>query len=126
MTQKTRILVADDRSAIRFLLTEILTSHGYEVVTAADGVEALGIALAENFDLVLMDLIMPRKDGIETMLALRTRRPLWPIIAMSGGSPDYLPLAGKIGARRILAKPFDGATLIAAVENELGMPQRLS
>lgn len=126
MTQKTRILVADDESAIRFLLTEILTSQGYEVVTAADGVEALDIALSVDFDLVLMDLIMPRKDGIETMLALRTRRPFWPIIAMSGGSRDYLPLAAKLGARSTLAKPFDGQTLLAAIESELGRSQRLS
>jgi CheY-like chemotaxis protein len=130
MNPNPKILIVDDESSIRYLLSELLSSCGYDVATASDGDEALRCVVQEDFDLVLIDLIMPRKDGIETILELHARRPDTPVIAMSGGmhcgSTNFLPLATKLGARRTLAKPFGGRELLEAVEAEIGKPKSIS
>jgi DNA-binding response OmpR family regulator len=123
MNPAKRILVVDDEPTILFLLEQLLAAEGYEVVTASDGDEAHRLARTQWFDLFLVDLIMPRKDGIETILSLRSYRRNAPIIAMSGGwqggSRTCLPLAGKLGAFSTLAKPFDRETLIMKVRMTL-------
>jgi len=72
---------------------------------------------------------MPLKDGIETILQLRVSQPDIKIIAMSGGwnggGQSYLRLAGKLGASQTLSKPFDKATLLDAIEREIGRPEVL-
>jgi DNA-binding response OmpR family regulator len=119
MTPVKRILVVDDERTILFLLEQVLAAEGYEVVTASNGDEAQRLSRTQWFDLFLIDLIMPRKDGIETILSLRSFRPNTPIIAMSGGwnqgTRSCLPLAGKLGACATLAKPFDRGTLLGTV-----------
>ena len=126
MIPSTKILIADDESAIRILLTQIISADDYEVVTAVDGEDALRLACLEHFDLALIDLNMPRKDGIETILEMRVKRPATRIIAMCGGvdegSRSYLPLAIKLGASRTLAKPLDAQEVLAAIEVEVGKP----
>lgn len=123
MNPVKRILVVDDEPTILFLLEQLLAAEGYEVVTASDGDEALHLSRTQWFDLFLIDLIMPSKDGIETMLSLRTFRRNSPIIAMSGGwhggMRSCLPLAGKLGAYCTLAKPFDRDTLLRTVLSAL-------
>jgi CheY-like chemotaxis protein len=123
MTHPRRILVADDEPTIRFLLDKILTDEGYHVTTVSNGEEALRMSATHVFELFLIDLIMPGKDGIETILTLRAKRKHTPILAISGGWNDgansCLPLAGKLGACGTLAKPFDRATLLDAVRREL-------
>jgi len=105
-----KILLVDDDPDIRSLLKIMLTGEGHDVVEAADGTQALQVAQSQPFDLVLTDLIMPDKEGIETIMELRKKFPRIRIIAMSGGGvgrqEDYLGLAGKLGAMRTLAKPF--------------------
>ena len=124
MSFKAKILIVDDEAPMRFVIEHLLNAEGYHVTTAANGEIALELASRENFDLIMIDLIMPRKDGIETILLLRASQPQTKIIAMSGGwnggSHSYLRLAGKIGASRTLAKPFDRATLLHAIESETG------
>jgi two-component system, chemotaxis family, chemotaxis protein CheY len=126
---KTRILVVDDESALRFLIEQVLLAEGYEVRTACNGEDAIKLASREHFDIVLTDLIMPGTDGIETILWLRGCRPNARIIAMSGGSKcgcqNYLPLAAKIGASQTLPKPFDRRSLLDAVGKEIETPQLL-
>lgn len=123
----TRILIIDDDPNIRYLIDTVLTTEGYKAVTAASGDEAVSHASKQPFDLALIDLIMPGKDGIETMLLLRARQPQLRIIAMSGGwsggTRTCLPLAGKLGACATLAKPFDRAALLEAVRREVGEPE---
>lgn len=123
MNPVKRILVVDDDPAILFLLERLLAPEGYEVVTTSDGDEALHLSRSQWFDLFLIDMILPGKDGIETILSLRTLRRTAPIIAMSGGwhggTRSYLPLAGKLGAFSTLAKPFDRETLIMKVRMTL-------
>ena len=124
MNTPARILIVDDEAPMRFVIEHLLTEEGYQVSTAANGEAALELASAERFDLIMIDLIMPRKDGIETIVALRDSQPETKIIAMSGGwnggGNSYLRLAGKIGASLTLAKPFDRATLLNAIESEIG------
>lgn len=128
MNTASRILIVDDEPAILFLLEKILTSEGYQVSTAASGDEALAACREHWFDLVIIDLIMPVKDGIETMLSLRARQKHTPVVAMSGGwnggVHNCLPLAGKLGACSTLAKPFDRAALMEVVGREVRKPRR--
>ncbi|MEO5714787.1 MAG: response regulator [Luteolibacter sp.] len=127
MKPKSRILIVDDEAPMCFVIQHLLRAEGYEVSTASNGQEAIEIASKERFDLVMTDLIMPLKDGIETILHLRASQPEMKIIAMSGGwnggAQSYLRLAGKIGASQTLAKPFDKATLLEAIKREIGGPQ---
>lgn len=124
MKPEKRILVVDDEPVTLLLLEKLLATEGYDVVTADDGEAAHRLALNRSFDLFLIDLIMPRKDGIETILSLRASRQNAPIIAMSagwlGGTRSCLPLAEKLGACRTLAKPFERQTLLDTVRSALG------
>lgn len=123
MKSKLKILVVDDEAPMRMAIEQVLTAEGYEVRTATNGESAVEIATREHFDLILTDLIMPRMDGIEVILALTVSQPGTPIIAMSGaangGARCYLSLASKIGACQTLSKPFDRPTLLRAIEWEI-------
>lgn len=117
------ILVVDDDPLVRSSLQDFLSDAGYSVATASDGVEAAQRFKEAKPDLVVTDIIMPEKDGIETILDLRRRSPALRIIAISGGgrsrSTDFLTMAEKLGADATLAKPFDQGELIALVKRLL-------
>ncbi len=119
-----RILLVDDEEAFRVALAKILQLEKHEVTTAADGAEALKLVLRSQFDLVITDLVMPEKEGLETILELRKLLPDMKIIAMSGGGRgsayDYLKIASKMGAARTLAKPFTKAEIIQAIRELVG------
>ena len=118
-----KILLVDDNQDLLGLQGEFLRMSGHEVETAVNGVEALAQASRKNFDLVVTDIIMPSKDGIEVIIALRKSQPSAKIIAISGGgrlnAKDYLGIAQKLGAAATLAKPFSGSELVATVERVL-------
>jgi DNA-binding response OmpR family regulator len=118
-----RILVIDDEALIRGSLRLALESAGHEVLEAADGAAGLRFLDGPPVDLVLCDVFMPRKDGLETIQELRRLTPRLPVIAMSGGSPavpmDFLPLARRFGATRTLRKPFGVAEVLGAVREVL-------
>lgn len=106
-----RILIVDDEDYIRNLLVEILEGAGYEVLTAADGKEALGILEQHKVDLIMTDIIMPDMEGIEFINKVKRQKKLpVKIIAMSGSGntrvDNYLTLALKMGADVIIEKPF--------------------
>ena len=117
------ILVVDDEPVILRVVCTQLREAGHEVTAAADGAEALKLSCKSPFDLVITDLIMPDKEGIETIMALRRQSPTTKIIAISGGGwnsgKDYLVIARALGAQRTLAKPFTKAELLAAVAGVL-------
>ncbi len=121
-----KILVVDDDERIRALLLRMLERVGHEVALAADGDAAIAHYRQRGADLVLADILMPGKDGIEMILELRREAPELKIIAMSGGGrigPGcYLGIAEKLGAARTLAKPFSRDEVIAAVEEVLASP----
>ena len=110
----------DDNAAARLAIEAILTSYGYAVTCAADGEEGVRTFPRVRPDLVITDIIMPVKEGFETILALRREQPELKIIAMSGGGriagSDFLSMAQGFGADHIIAKPFDAEELIAVVQ----------
>ncbi len=106
----TRILVVDDEDLVRETLCNMLEDVGYEIVEAANGVEALHVFDEIEVDLVITDIFMPEKEGLETIAELRQRKPDVKVVAISGGGGDgkmdYLEFAKRFGARSILTKPF--------------------
>jgi CheY-like chemotaxis protein len=115
-----RILLIDDDPDV-LLAIEILLSHlGYTVETARNGREGLKMFRANAPDLVLTDIIMPEKEGIETIIEMRRLLPNARIVAMSGGGPmnreSLLDMTLKLGASDTLAKPCDDEQLARVIE----------
>ena len=121
--KKRRILVIDDESQIRAMLRQLLDSQGYEVLTAINGKEGVLKYRNHPFDLVITDIIMPEKEGIEMIMELKQEFPEIKIIAMSGGgraAPEgYLTIAKKVGAIQTFNKPVDQAHLLRTIEDVL-------
>ena len=120
-----RILLIEDDDELRKVIAQSLEHAGHEVSQAADGRQGLDIFHVANFDLVLTDLVMPGKEGVETIIELRRENPDLKIIAMSGGMPRssfYLNLAGHLGAQRTLAKPFTPTELLGVINEVLALP----
>jgi two-component system response regulator RegX3 len=117
MNQPTRILVVEDDPAILTGLEEKLTLEGYAVQTAADG-EAAQDRLAEgSFDLVVLDLMLPRLDGLSVLRWLRKRDRALPVLILSAKGREEDKVAGlRAGADDYLAKPFGLSELLARVE----------
>jgi DNA-binding response OmpR family regulator len=118
-----RILVIDDDDTLRAMLRRLFSTAGYEVAVAGDGVEGVRIQQAQPFDLIMTDLVMPEKEGLEVIMEIRKNYPATKIIAMSGGGrihPDqYLELARSLGAKRVFSKPFKAGEVLAAVRELL-------
>ena len=117
------ILVIDDEEWIREELVEVLEMRDHTVTEASDGVEGLERFVDGSFDLVVTDIIMPNKGGIETIAELRNLAPNVKIVAMSGGgrveSRDFLAVAERFGTLATMAKPFALDEFIAVVEGAL-------
>jgi|FLOH01.1.fsa_nt_gi CheY-like chemotaxis protein len=113
-----RILVVDDEADVRRVACSFLEDAGYETLEAANGVEAIEVMLRIPCDLVLTDLVMPEKEGAETVMELRKTYPGLAIIAMSGvvGAEFYLRAARMLGAGATLLKPFTREELVESVE----------
>ena len=113
------ILLVDDDLQVLDVLSEMLRLEGHSVVTAENGAIALERMRQGIFDLVITDIIMPDKEGLETISDIRKRDTQMPIIAISGGGrigpDDYLEAARHIGANATLAKPFARRELINTV-----------
>lgn len=119
-TPAARILVVDDEAGVRSYLRTVLEQAGYVVSEAADGKEALRLALSEPLELVITDLVMPEREGIETIQALRRRVPGIRIIAISGAFGGRLLSAAKImGADMVLDKPVSAEQVRAKVAEVL-------
>lgn len=118
------ILIIDDDAALRATVRKILERAGHEVRDAGDGDRGLRIFREEGADLVITDIIMPEKEGIETIQELREADPDLPILAISGGGradpSEPLTDARLLGADETLAKPFDVDELRKTVEHLLG------
>jgi CheY-like chemotaxis protein len=105
-----RILVVDDDAALRKLLVHALEHAGYSVLSAENGDEAEAHFQGVYIDLVVTDLVMPQRDGLETIMMVKHLRPDTKIVAMSGGGlhlkSNYLSAARAFGADETLTKPF--------------------
>lgn len=125
---KPRIVLADDDDSFRALLADVLMEAGYEVLKAVNGVQAVQLCENHSVAAAIVDLVMPEKEGMETIFELRKRFPGIKTIAISGGGrgkvENYLQMARKIGADATLAKPFGTAeileTLRQVLETEAG------
>ena len=103
---QARILLVDDEQAVQTLLTYPLRKEGYEVVGAVDGQEALDRFAEQRFDLVVLDLMLPKLDGIEVCRRLRTRSQV-PIIMLTAKGDEVDKVAGlEMGADDYITKPF--------------------
>jgi two-component system, chemotaxis family, chemotaxis protein CheY len=123
-----RILVIDDDIDVRRCIRDILEQSGYSVAEAENGIVGLGIFRNNRADLVIVDLFMPEKEGIETIIELRKEYPEIKILAISGGIPGYGPdnflnIAQKLGADSSLDKPFNMVQLLDVVKNLLSSVQ---
>jgi CheY-like chemotaxis protein len=114
------VLVIDDDRIVRDALRQVLQKAGYSVTCAADGVRGLAAFRENRPDLVITDIIMPEKEGIETIIEIRAQAPDLPILAISGGArignADFLQIAKRLGATDVLPKPFEPKELLAKVE----------
>jgi CheY-like chemotaxis protein len=104
-----KILIIDDEEQIRLVFKEMLGRFGYEVLEATNGEDGLALQREKIADLIITDIIMPVKEGLETIRELRREFPEVKIIAISGGgqigSDQYLDVARKLGAACTLQKP---------------------
>jgi CheY-like chemotaxis protein len=109
------VLVADDDPGIRALIRALLAPLDLQFIEAPNGRKALELARQADFQVAIIDLIMPETDGFETIRALRRLRPHVGIIAISGALQEELELAGHLGSDAVLAKPIDSRELLDAV-----------
>jgi CheY-like chemotaxis protein len=114
------VLVVDDDPAIRVVLRQMLEYGGFRVAEAGDGQEAGALLAGQPFDLVLVDLIMPEQEGLETITGFRRNYPALKIIAISGAfGGGFLEMARYLGADLALPKPIGRAGLLAAIRELL-------
>ncbi len=117
----TKILVIDDDDLVRGMICNALRKEKFEVFEACNGNEGIRKAKEEKPDIVVTDILMPDKEGIETIMELQGLDSKIRIIAMSGGGSaknmSFLEMAKKVGARHVLSKPFKSAVLLNAVKS---------
>ncbi|ABR35892.1 response regulator transcription factor [Clostridium beijerinckii] len=119
MEKKKSILVVDDEKDIREVIEIYLINEEFEVITACDGLEALEKLKNEAIDLIILDIMMPKLDGIRTCLKIREEKKM-PIIMLSAKSEDSDKILGlNIGADDYVVKPFNPLELVARVKSQI-------
>lgn len=118
------ILIIDDEENITSMLRRLFERKGYTVFTACDGLEGIRAFKNNHIDLVITDIIMPEKEGVEVIFELQRSNSNCKIIAVSGGGylnpQDYLSTAEEIGVSATFSKPFDTQELLAKVQELIG------
>ena len=116
------VLVVDDDPLMRSLIGDVLQSAGYHPIQAQNGHEAFWICRQENVSLVVMDLVMPEREGIETIQEIRSDYPVLPIIAVSGAfEGTMLKAAQCLGANATIRKPFGMHVLLDRIRQLLAV-----
>jgi DNA-binding response OmpR family regulator len=124
-TQAARILLVDDEQSVQKLLAYPLRKEGYEVIPALDGEEALDRAQRENFDLVVLDVMLPKLDGFEVCRQLRARSGV-PIIMLTAKAEEFDKVLGlELGADDYITKPFSMREFRSRVKAVLRRAERL-
>src|SRR5512133_2921951 len=122
-----KVLVFDDEPAILLMIKKMLEKAGHQVEVALNGKEGMELFEKNKPDLLITDIIMPEKEGLETIFELRRKYPELKIIAISGGGrigPDgYLPGAKLLGANMVFQKPLDQKEFLKAVSVLLNKPE---
>jgi CheY-like chemotaxis protein len=119
--------VIEDHNDTRFMLVEILQEQGYDVAESSCGLEASQAIQGQSFDLIITDILLPNRDGLEVILEQKKRNPESRFLAISGGgaamgADECLHSAQAFGAQKTLAKPFDQETFVNAVRELLDGP----
>lgn len=118
-----RALIIEDEPGLRQVIRQALERHGLEVAEAADGAEGLMAFRQLPCDLVITDIVLPKREGIDVISSIKRDRPATRIIAISGGGParylDFLRIARKAGADSALSKPFRKGELLGRVDRLL-------
>lgn len=118
-----RILLIDDDEQVRNMLRMRLSRAGHEVIEAGDGREALEKFRAEPTELIITDIVMPEKEGLEVIMEICRDYPKVNVIAISGGgridASSYLDMATKFGAKHVFSKPVDWEKLQKAIDELL-------
>lgn len=130
----SRILVIDDDKYVRTSIRAVLEGVGHEVSDAGDADAGLALQRANPFDAAIVDLVMPKKEGLETIRELKHDYPDLPIVAISGGGDivrkNYIQAAELFGAVATLEKPFDGddllSTMTSVITNAVSAAQKAS
>lgn len=116
---KQCILIVDDEEDIRDLLEIYLVNEGYDVIKTADGLEAIEVLEKENIDLIILDIMMPKMDGIQACMKIRKDKNV-PIIMLSAKSEDIDKILGlNTGADDYVTKPFNPLEVVARVKSQL-------
>lgn len=113
------ILIMDDDPSVRTALRNLLVQEGYEITEAPNALEGAKIYNSTRPDLIITDLLMPERDGVEALLELRTQHPNIKTIVISGDAPEFLPIVEDLGASRTIAKPFKNHDVLTAVRELL-------
>jgi CheY-like chemotaxis protein len=114
------ILIVDDDSSVRQMLARVLTDEGHRVLTAASGLEAIGLASTMVFDLILLDITMPDMNGWETLAELTAKKLAQPhSVIIITASPNQQATAREAGVMAVLEKPLDFPLLIKTVSHAL-------
>jgi len=124
MTGKPVVMIVDDDHGIRKLVSILLSSEGYEVMEAANGKIAQSLIRERPADLVITDIVMPDKEGIEVIQILKKESPKSRIIAISGAAlgGQYLKVAKTLGADAVLQRPFKNTEFMDLVRQVLSLP----
>ena len=111
------ILIVDDEAPIRLFLRRVLDEEGHQIREAANGYSGLALYREEPADVVITDILMPERDGLEVTLALTREFLNARVIAITGatGDQNYLNVAKLFGARRVVQKPFTPEEILRAV-----------
>jgi DNA-binding NtrC family response regulator len=120
MADKSRLLVVDDEEALRTVLSSELSSEGYDVEAASDGDEAITKVQKSNFDLVLLDIKMPKVDGFEVLKFIKKNSPKVKVIMLTGFADLKNAIESKkLGAEDFVSKPYDLVDLLTTIERVL-------
>ncbi len=115
-----KILVVDDDSIARPVAVNLLTQAGYQVIEAENGIQAVSKYEDERPDLVLMDISMPRMDGLNALVAIRRKYPKAQVVMVTGVAEKQVALTAiKMGARDFVVKPFKVDRILLAVKRVL-------
>ena len=120
MADKSRVLVVDDEEALRTVLGSELSGEGYEVNTASDGDEAISMVQNKKFDLLLLDIKMPKVDGFEVLKFVKKNFPAIKVIMLTGFADLKNAIESKkLGAEDFVSKPYDLVDLLTTIERVL-------
>jgi two-component system chemotaxis response regulator CheY len=122
----SKIMIVDDAQFMRVRLAKLLTEHGHEVIEAENGDQAVRVYQSANPDVVLMDITMPDKDGLEALTEIRGFDPQAKVIMLTAlGQEPIVVRAVQSGAKDYILKPFDADRVLRALQKVLGAGRSL-